>query len=117
MEFGVRQDIDLDQELKVEAAGNILAGLGGGFAGYGTLALSMLGPRSNIFSRIIPVTGALVCFGILFFGSTYFVGKRVREIFEQENLPEHIMLDLTKVQGFDISAVNSFQRIAQGKTL
>ncbi len=235
IELGARQDIDLDQELKVEAAGNILAGLGGGFAGYGTLSLSMLGPRSNISSRIIPVTAAILCFavlffgantltfipkpllggllfllglffveewvfsgwkrlttsdyvivliivltianygflpgvalglgltivifmvrfthipvlgeektlatlnstrersipdqilisrggqafiilkltGYLFFGSTYFVGKRVREIFEQKNLPEHILLDLTTVQGFDISAVNSFQRIAQ----
>lgn len=235
VELGARQDINLDQELKVEAAGNILAGLGGGFAGYGTLSLSMLGPRSNISSRIIPVTAALVCMGVLFFGakaltfipkpllggllfllglffvdewilfgwkrltpsdymivlvivltivcqgflmgvalglgltiaifmvrftripvlgdpetlatlhstrersvpdqilvsrnghgwvifklsgylffgSTYFVGKRVKELFDRENPPGHIILDLTKIHGFDISAVNTFQRIAQ----
>lgn len=235
MELGARQDIDLDQELKVEAAGNVLAGLGGGFAGYGTLSLSMLGPRSKISSRIIPITAALVCMGVLFFGaqaltfipkpllggllfllglffveewilfgwkrlalsdyiivlaivmtivsqgfllgvalglgltivifmvrftripvmgdqdtlatlhstrersvpdqtlisrdghgwiifklsgylffgSTYFVGKRVKALFEQENPPESIILDLANIQGFDISAVNTFQRIAQ----
>ncbi len=235
MELGARQDIDLDQELKVEAAGNILAGLGGGFAGYGTLSLSMLGPRSNISSRIIPVTASLVCLGVLFFGtqaltfipkpllggllfllglffveewifsgwkrltpsdyiivlaivlsivsqgfllgvslglgltivifmvrftripvirdqetlatlhsrrersipdqtlisrdghgwvvfklvgylffgSTYYLGKQVKELFEQEPPPEHIILDLTKIQGVDISSVNTFQRIAQ----
>ncbi len=235
IELGVHQDIDLDQELKVEAVGNVMAGLGGGFAGYGALSLSMLGPRSNTVSRIIPVTAALVCLGVLFvgaqiltfipkpllggllfllglffvdewiftgrkrlttfdylivvaivltivnlgflpgvglgigltcvifmvqftripviqaeetltglhstrqrsipdqillsregqaciimklsgylfFGSTYFVGKRVKELFEEEILPEHLILDLTKIQGFDISTVNTLQRIAQ----
>lgn len=235
IELGVHQDIDLDHELEVEAAGNLVAGLGGGFAGYSTLSLSMLGPRSNTITRIIPVTAALVCLavlffggealvlipkpllggllfllgfffleewlfsgwkrltptdylivlvivltivnqgflqgiglgfaltvvifivrftripvilsqetlttlhstrqrsipdqillarkgqscivlklsGYLFFGSTYFVGKRVKELLEGENRPEHIILDLSKIQGFDISAMITFQRIAQ----
>lgn len=69
IELETHQDIDLDRELKVEAFGNFIAGLGGGFSGYGTLSLSMLGPRSGINSRIIPVTSALVCFGVLFFGA------------------------------------------------
>lgn len=235
IELGVHQDINLDQELKVESFGNILAGLGGGFAGYAALSLSMLGPRSNTISRIIPVTGALVCIGVLFvgaqiitfipkpllggllfllglffvdewifsgrkrftpvdyiivlvivltivsqgflpgvgigigltcvifmvqfaripviqdeetlttlhssrqrsipdqillsregqnciilklsgylfFGSTYFVGKRVKELFDEKGTLEHLILDLTKIQGFDISAINTFQRIGQ----
>ena len=235
IELGARQDIDMDRELCVEATGNVLGGLGGGFAGYGTLSLSMLGPRSKIISRIIPVTAALVginvlCFGAqaltfipkpllggllfllgsffvkewilsgwkrltlpdyfivlvivltivsqgflrgvalgiclttlifiarfvripaihdqqtlatqhstrdrsipdqillsrngedciilniagyLFFGSAYFIDKKVKELFEQHHLPERLILDLTKIQGFDISAVNTFQRIAQ----
>ena len=235
IELGARQDIDMDRELCVEATGNILGGLGGGFAGYGTLSLSMLGPRNNIISRIIPVTAALVgisvlCFGAqaltfipksllggllfllgsffveewiisgwkrltlpdyfivlvivltivsqgflrgvalglclttlifiarfvripairdqqtlatrhstrersipdqillsrngdgciilniagyLFFGSAYFIDTKVKKLFEQHQLPERLILDLTKIQGFDISAVNTFQRIAQ----
>ncbi len=70
IELGARQDIDLDKELRVESAGNLIASLGGGFAGYGTLSLSMLGPRSNTVTRIIPLTAALVCMGVLFFGAS-----------------------------------------------
>ncbi len=69
IELGARQDIDLDRELRVESAGNILAALGGGFAGYGTLSLSMLGPRSSTVTRIIPITASLVCLGVLFLGA------------------------------------------------
>jgi SulP family sulfate permease len=235
IELGAHQDIDLDRELKVEALGNLVSGLGGGFSGYGTLSLSMLGPRSNNNSRIIPVTAALVCFcviflggsalsfipkpllggllfllglffvdewiftgwkrltpsdylivltivltiinqgflqgvglglvltiiiflvrftripviqrsetlatrhsmqlrsvpdrvllestgneciiltlsGYLFFGSTYFIGRKVKELFEQEQPLNTLLLDLTQIQGFDISAMNTLQRIAQ----
>lgn len=235
IELGARQDIDMDRELCVEGTGNLLGGLGGGFAGYGTLSLSMLGPRNNIISRVIPVTAGLVCLsvlcfgaqaltfvpkpllggllfllgsffmeewiisgwkrltlpdylivlvivltivsqgflqgvalglglttlifivrfvriptirdqqtlatlhstrerpipdqvllshngdkcialnitGYLFFGSAYFIDKKVKELFEQHPLPKGLILDLTKIQGFDISAVNTFQRIAQ----
>ncbi|WP_462325712.1 SulP family inorganic anion transporter [Desulfoplanes sp.] len=70
IELGARQDIDLDKELRVESAGNLIASLGGGFAGYGTLSLSMLGPRSNTVTRIIPITASLVCMGVLFFGAS-----------------------------------------------
>lgn len=235
IELGSQQDIDLDQELKGEAFGNVITGLGGGFAGYGTLSLSMLGPRSNLNSRIIPVTAALLCLcviflgaealtyipkpllggllfllglfcidewiftgwkrltpsdyliviaivltiinqgfllgvglglilttiiflvrftripvirgietvatlrslqersvpdrivlkrdgkdcvilklsGYLFFGSTYFIGRKIKDLFEQQSQLQSLILDLTQVQGFDISAMNTLQRIAQ----
>jgi SulP family sulfate permease len=235
IELGARQDIDIDQELKVEAVGNFLSSLGGGFAGYASLSMSLLGPKTNTTSRIIPLTTALVCIGVLFFGaqvltfipkpllggllfligfffveewiisgwkrltlpdyiillvivltivaqgflqgiglglgltilifmfrftripairdeatlatlrstrertipnqillareghacvvlkltgylffgSAYFVGKRIKELLDSDTPPEQIILDLARVKGFDISAVNSFQRIAQ----
>jgi SulP family sulfate permease len=69
IELGARQDIDLDRELRVQSAGNMLAAAGGGFAGYGTLSLSMLGPKSGTVTRIIPITASLVCLGVLFLGA------------------------------------------------
>lgn len=69
IELGARQDIDMDQELLVGAVGNAAAGLGGGFAGFGSLALSMLGPRTGTDTRLIPLFSALVCAGVLFLGA------------------------------------------------
>lgn len=235
IELGSHQDIDLDRELKVEAFGNLLCGLGGGSSGYATLSMSLLGPNSGTSSRVIPISSALVCLGVvfaggevlnympkpvlggvlflvgfffldewifsgwkrltifdylivvsivltiinqgfllgivfglvlttiiflvrftripviqrsetlatqhsmqqrsvpdrvfldgtghecivltisgyLFFGSTYFVGGKVKELFDQETNLDSLILDLTQVQGFDISAMNTLQRIAQ----
>lgn len=235
IELGAHQDIELDRELKVEAVGNLICGLGGGFSGYASLSGSLLGPRSGTNSRIIPISAAFVCLsvifagaevlnfmpktllggllflmgllfidewifrgwkrltppdylivlsivltiinqgflqgvglglgltiiiflvrftripviqctetlatrhsiqerpvpdrvllestghgcnvltlsGYLFFGSTYYVGRKVKELFEQEAPLDSIILDLTKIQGFDISAMNTLQRIAQ----
>ncbi len=239
IELGSRQDIDLDRELKVEAFGNLFSGLGGGFSGYATLSMSLLGPRSGTNSRIIPLTTALVCLfivfagaeilnfipkpllggliflmglffvdewifnawkrltltdflivvsivltiinqgllvgvglglilttviflvrftripviqrtetlvtrhsmqqrsipdrvlldrtghecilltlsGYLFFGSTYFIGTKVKELLEQETPLNSLILDLTLIQGFDVSAINTLQRIAQQSML
>jgi SulP family sulfate permease len=235
VELGARQDIELDRELKVEAAGNLICGLGGGISGHATLSWSLLGPQSGIRSRVIPVVVALVCLsvlfvgadvinfmpktllggllflmglwfvdewiftgwrrfalpdflivlsivlaianlgflagvgvglgltiiiflvrftripviqstetlatrhsiqqrsvpdriliertgqecivltlsGYLFFGSTYYVGRKAKELFEQKTPLDSIILDLTQIQGFDISAMNTLQRIAQ----
>ena len=235
IELGARQDIDLDKELRVEAFGNILSSLGGGFAGYQSLSLSMLGPRSKTVTRIIPLTASMVSMaalffgarglsflpkpllggllfllgfffveswlitgwkrlspadylivlvivvtivakgfligvslglgltiiifmfrftripvikeertltdfksstersipdkiilsrhgrectivqltGYLFFGSSYFLGKRVKEILERDLPSKRIILDLGRIHGFDISAVSTFQRMGQ----
>lgn len=75
IELGARQDIDMDRELLVGAGGNLVAGCGGAFAGYSTLSLSLLGPRTGTDTRLIPLFAALVCAGVLFLGAealTYF---------------------------------------------
>jgi SulP family sulfate permease len=69
IELGVRRDLDMNRELMVEGTGNLLAGLGGGFAGYNTLSLSLLGPKTGTTTRLIPLTAALVCGATLFLGA------------------------------------------------
>lgn len=69
IELGVRRDLDMNRELMVEGTGNLLAGLGGGFAGYNTLSLSLLGPKTGTTTRLIPLTAALFCGATLFFGA------------------------------------------------
>ncbi len=75
VELGARQDVDMDRELMAGAAGNLLGGLGGAFAGFSTLSLSLLGPRTGTNTRLIPLFSALVCAAVLFLGAealTYF---------------------------------------------
>lgn len=41
------------------------------------------------------------------------MGKQLKALFEQELPPDSVLLDLNAIQGFDISSVNTFQRVAQ----
>jgi SulP family sulfate permease len=70
LELVVERDIDLDRELRAAGAANILAGLGGGFVGFQTLALSALGHRIAPDRRLVGLVSAGLCATCLFFGST-----------------------------------------------
>ncbi|MBU1001538.1 MAG: cyclic nucleotide-binding domain-containing protein [Proteobacteria bacterium] len=75
IELGAQADIDMDKELYSGAAANVLGGLGGGFAGYAALSLSLLSHRTGVGSRLVPIFGALVCLMVVFVGAevlTYF---------------------------------------------
>lgn len=69
IEVGARIDLDMDKELLVGAAGNVVSGVGGGFSGYSSLSLSMLSHRTGVSSRLVPLFSALVCAAALFVGA------------------------------------------------
>lgn len=51
--------------------------------------------------------------GYVFFGSACFLAQRVAELLGGEERPRHLILSLAGIDGFDVSAVNNFLRIAQ----
>ncbi|BBD07522.1 SulP family inorganic anion transporter [Desulfovibrio ferrophilus] len=69
IELGARADLDMDKELFSGAAANLLGGLGGGFAGYAALSLSLLSHRTGVGSRLVSIFGALVCLMVVFVGA------------------------------------------------
>ena len=69
LELTVRQDIDLDHELRSSGLANILSALGGGTPGFQTLSLSTLGHRLKADSRLIGIFSAAVCGVVLAFGA------------------------------------------------
>lgn len=51
--------------------------------------------------------------GYVFFGSACFLSARVGALLKGDKPPAHVVVDLARIHGFDVSAVNNFQRIAQ----
>lgn len=70
IELVVREEIDLNRELRSTGLVNVLAGLVGGIVGIHSLSLSTLGHRMGVKSRIIGLLSAAVCGLALLFGST-----------------------------------------------
>jgi SulP family sulfate permease len=70
IELVVEQDIDLNRELLVAGLGNIIAGLGGGTAGYQAMSLTALGYRIGARSRLMGLFAAAVCGAALIFGAS-----------------------------------------------
>jgi len=70
LEFIVREDIDLNRELRSVGLANLLAGMGGGTVGFHSLSLSALGYTMGAKSRLIGLVSAALCGSILFFGSS-----------------------------------------------
>ncbi len=70
LELVVQRDVDLDRELRVAGAANIVSGLGGGLVGFQTLALSALGHRIAPDRRVVGLLSAGLCGACLVFGST-----------------------------------------------
>ncbi len=73
MELTVRQDIDLDRELRSTGLANLLSGLGGGTPGFMALSLSALGYRLKAGSRLVGIFSAGLCGLALFFGAPLLV--------------------------------------------
>jgi SulP family sulfate permease len=68
LELTVRQDMDLDHELRSSGLANLLTALGGGTPGFQTLSLSALGYRLKAESRLFGLVAAGLCGLALFFG-------------------------------------------------
>jgi SulP family sulfate permease len=71
LELTVRQEIELNRELKSAGLANLVAGLGGGMPGYQALILSVLGHWMNTRSRLVGLIPAVLCGGMLFFGASF----------------------------------------------
>ena len=69
LEIVVREEIDLNQELRSVGFGNLLSGLGGGIVGFHSLSLSALGYTMGAKSRLVGLFSAALCGSILLFGS------------------------------------------------
>jgi SulP family sulfate permease len=69
LELVVKQDIDLNRELKVAGIANIFIGIGGGTVGFHSLAISRLVHRMGANSRMVGVIAAIACTLMLFLGS------------------------------------------------
>ena len=69
LELTVRQELDLDRELRSAGLANLFSGLGGGTPGFQALSLSALGYRLKAGGRLVGVFAALLCGLALFFGA------------------------------------------------
>ncbi len=70
LELTVQRDVDLDRELQATGLANVLAGLGGGPAGYHALSLSALGHRVGSSSRLTGLVSAGLCGLMLWAGAS-----------------------------------------------
>ncbi len=69
LELIVKKDIDLNRELKVSGASNLLVALGGGTVGFHSLAISRLVNKMGADSRLVGVVAAIMCALMLLFGT------------------------------------------------
>ena len=71
LELVAKRDIDLNHELRVTGMANMLAGLGGGPAGYMALGATSLAQRMGAKTPIVTITAASVCGTVLLFGGRF----------------------------------------------
>jgi len=69
LELIIKQDVDLDRELKMTGFSNILAGLGGAPPGYLTLSVTSMAYDIGARSRLSSIVVVLLCGFTLFFGA------------------------------------------------
>ncbi|HIN26851.1 MAG TPA: SulP family inorganic anion transporter, partial [Candidatus Marinimicrobia bacterium] len=69
LELIIKQDVDLDRELKMTGFSNILAGLGGAPPGYLTLSVTSMAYDIGARSRLSSIVVVLLCAFTLFFGA------------------------------------------------
>jgi len=69
LELAIRQDVDLNRELRAAGFANILSGLGGGMVGYHALSLSTLSYRIGARGRLPGLLAGAICAVILLAGS------------------------------------------------
>ena len=70
LEVTIREDVDLDRELRTAGYANLVGGLGGSPVGYQTLGMSALAQRLGARSRLVNLVSALFCGAALFFGAS-----------------------------------------------
>lgn len=69
IELAVKQEMDLNHELRLYGLANILTGIVGGMIGFPTTSLTGLVHRIGAGNRWVGVIGALICAAVLVFGS------------------------------------------------
>ncbi|MCX5806216.1 MAG: SulP family inorganic anion transporter [Proteobacteria bacterium] len=70
LELVVREEIDLNRELRSVGAADFMAGLFGGTAGFHSLSLSTLRYSMGANNRMVGLFSAAMCGSIIFFGSS-----------------------------------------------
>ncbi len=68
IELAAKSELDMNRELMVSGAGNMLAGFCGSVPGYPSISLSLLGYKTGADSRLTGVFSALILGVVLFFG-------------------------------------------------
>ncbi len=71
LELAIRQDVQLNHELKVAGFTNLFSGLLGGMVGYHTLSLSTLTHRIGAKGRLPGIIAGLFCLAVFLLGSTF----------------------------------------------
>jgi SulP family sulfate permease len=69
LELIIRQDVDLNRELRTAGFANLLSGLGGGMVGYHALSSSTLSYRIGARGRWPGILAGAICMALLFTGS------------------------------------------------
>ncbi|HEX6509396.1 MAG TPA: SulP family inorganic anion transporter [Chloroflexota bacterium] len=72
LEVGTGEDLDVDRELRSMGIGNMVAGLGGGLAGFHSLSTSLIVRKVGSASRLIGLTTAAVAALALVGGTAVF---------------------------------------------
>ncbi len=70
LEIVVKEDIDLNRELRATGYANLLSGFTGSTVGFHSLSLSALGYSMGAKSRMVGVISAVLCGSIILFGSS-----------------------------------------------
>jgi sulfate permease, SulP family len=70
LEIVVKEDIDLNRELRSTGFANLLSGLAGSTVGFHSLSLSALGYSMGAKSRMVGVISAFLCASIILFGAS-----------------------------------------------
>jgi SulP family sulfate permease len=70
IELAANQDMDLNRELKVAGAANLLSGLGGGIVGFHALSISSLPLKMGVRSRAVGLISAAICLILLVAGAS-----------------------------------------------
>ncbi len=70
LELTLRQDLDLNREMRAAGLGNLAGGLGGGFITYHSLSVSVLNARLGANTRLAGLATATVTALALLFGGT-----------------------------------------------
>ncbi|MHB8111686.1 MAG: SulP family inorganic anion transporter [Syntrophorhabdaceae bacterium] len=70
LELVVKEEVDLNRELRATGFANLLSGFAGSSVGFHSLSLSALGYSMGAKSRLVGVFSALLCGSIIFLGGS-----------------------------------------------